>query len=142
MPQHQTMDSPSSPVQATDENGRQVAETFLRGLRTRDWALLRSIMTEDIVWTLPGRSRISGEARGIDAVLDRAQTIVGYGVTFNLNHLLVGQYGSALSLHNTAQRDGRILDEQLATVCRIRDGHIHAIDTYLSEVDMVNSFFA
>jgi ketosteroid isomerase-like protein len=55
------------------EDKREIAETFLLGLRTRDWDLLRKIMTSDIVWSLPGHSRISGEARGINAVIERAQ---------------------------------------------------------------------
>jgi uncharacterized protein len=124
-----------------NHNKRQVAETFLLGLRTRDWDLLRKIITPDIVWTLPGCSRISGEARGIEAVIERSQIIVSYGLTFGLNHVLLGKHGVALSLHNTAQRDGKILDEHLATVCRLREGRICSIDTYLSDPDMVNIFF-
>jgi len=58
------------------DDKRQIAETFLSGLCTRDWVLLRTIMTQDIVWTLPGLSRISGEARGIEAVIERSQIIV------------------------------------------------------------------
>src|SRR5580698_1054405 len=77
------------------DDKRQIAERFLSGLRTRDWVLLRTIVTQDVVWTLPGHSRISGEARGIDAVIEQAQTIVSYGVTFNLNHILEGQGGLA-----------------------------------------------
>ncbi|MEI9976762.1 MAG: nuclear transport factor 2 family protein [Ignavibacteriota bacterium] len=98
-------------------------------------------MTDDIVWTLPGTSRISGEARGLDAVIQRTQTIVSYGLTFTLLHVLMGQYGLALSLHNTAQRGDKVLDEHLATVCGLRDGKISAIDSYLSDVDMVDAFF-
>jgi ketosteroid isomerase-like protein len=123
------------------DDKRQIAETFLLGLRTRDWELLRKIMTNDIVWTLPGHSRISGQARGIEAVIERAQIIVSYGLTFNLKHILEGQGGLALSLHNTAERHGKILDEHLATVCRLREDRISSIDTYFSDVDMVNSFF-
>jgi ketosteroid isomerase-like protein len=123
------------------ENKREIAEAFLLGLRTRDWDLLRKIMTFDIVWSLPGHSRISGEARGIDAVIERAQIIVSYGLTFHVKHILEGQGGLALSLHNTAEREGRVLDEHLATVCKLREYRICSIDTYLSDVDMVNSFF-
>ena len=63
---------------------KQIAETFLLGLRTRDWTLLRKTMTDDIVWTLPGHSRISGEAHGVEAVIERSQIIVSYALTFNL----------------------------------------------------------
>ena len=37
---------------------------FLIALRSRDWDLLKAILTEDLVWTLPGSSLISGEAAG------------------------------------------------------------------------------
>jgi hypothetical protein len=45
----------------TDANKETIAQQFLAGLRSRDWNLLRSIMTEDIVWSLPGTSLISGK---------------------------------------------------------------------------------
>ena len=126
---------------ATDELKKTIAQQFLEALRSRDWGLLRSIMTDDIVWTLPGTSLISGEASGVDAVIGRAQRIVSYGLTFNLNHILIGQSGLALSLHNTARKGTQSLDEHLATVCTLRDGKICKIDTYLSDVEMVNTFF-
>jgi ketosteroid isomerase-like protein len=125
----------------TDADKKAIAQQFLAGLRSRDWSLLRSIMTEDIVWSLPGTSLISGEASGVDAVIARAQRIVSYGLTFTLEHILIGQHGIALSLHNTAKNRNEILDEHLATVCIFRDEKICGIDTYLSDVEMVNAFF-
>jgi uncharacterized protein len=125
----------------TDADKKAIAQQFLAGLRSRYWSLLRSIMTEDIVWSLPGTSLISGEASGVDAVIARAQRIVSYGLTFTLEHILIGQQGIALSLHNTAKNGNQILDEHLATVCIFRDEKICGIDTYLSDVEMVNAFF-
>jgi hypothetical protein len=37
-------------------------------------------MTPDVVWSLPGHSRISDEARGIEAVIERSQIIVSGGL--------------------------------------------------------------
>jgi uncharacterized protein len=119
----------------------EIANQFLAGLRTRDWELLKSIMASDVVWNLPGSSLISGEAQGVDEVIQRAQLIVGYGLTFTLKHILIGRHGVALSLNNTARRGDLILDEHLATVMTLRDGKISAIDTYLSDIDMLNAFF-
>jgi ketosteroid isomerase-like protein len=65
----------------------------------------------------------------------------GFGLTFALERILVSPDNFALSLHNTATRKGRILDEHLATVCFLRDGKIAAIETYLSDVDGMNAFF-
>jgi uncharacterized protein len=125
----------------TEKEKTEIAQKFLAGLRNRDWDLLKSIMADDIVWSLPGSSLISGEAHGVDAVIQRARLIVSYGLTFTLKHILLGQHGVALSSNNTAQRGDVILDQHLATVCRLRDGKIFTIDTYLSDVDMVNAFF-
>ena len=85
----------------TDVEKTEIAQQFLDGLRNRDWDLLKSIMTDDIVWSLPGRSLISGEARGAEAVIKRSQLIVSYGLTFSLKNILLGQHGVALSLNNT-----------------------------------------
>jgi ketosteroid isomerase-like protein len=107
----------------------------------RDWDLLKAILTEDLVWTLPGSSLISGEAKGASAVIQRAKTIVARGVNFEFKHILIGRQGAALSLHNAAQRGAVRLDEHLATVMTMRDGKIAAIDTYLSDIEMLNAFF-
>ncbi len=76
-----------------------------------------------------------------EAVIRRAQLIAASGASLELNHVLYGQYGVALSIHNQARRGELVLDEHLATVCSLRDGKIAAIDTYLSDVEMVNAFF-
>ena len=121
---------------------QEIGEKFLIALRSRDWEMMRTIMAFDVVWSLPGSSRISGEARGVDAVIARCQLITGYGLNFGLKHVLYGQFGFALSLNNTAQRGDLALDEHLATVCSLREEKISRIDTYLSDVPMANAFFA
>jgi ketosteroid isomerase-like protein len=125
----------------TDHEKTEIGQKFVAGLSTRNWPLLRSIMAEDVVWSLPGTSQISGEAVGTEAVVQRAQRIVSYGLTFNLKHLLLGQHGVALSLHNTARRDDAVLDLHLATVLILRDGKASTINTYMADVEMVNRFF-
>ena len=124
-----------------DSEKQKIAESFLACLRTRDWAGLESLLAESAVWSLPGQSVISGEAYGPAAIVHRAQTIVSYGINFELKHILIGQHGVALSLHNTARRKDAVLDEHLATVMTLRNGKIAAIDTYLSDLRALNTFF-
>lgn len=102
---------------------------------------MRSLLTDDSTWTMPGAGTISGTAVGGDAVTARAQQIVGYGLNFELQDVLIGQHGLALSLHNTATRDSLVLDERLATVCQLRAGKISGIDTYISDIEGFNAFF-
>ena len=123
-------------------NKQEIAEKFLNALRSRNWELMRAIMAPDIVWSLPGSSRISGEAHGVDAVIARCQIITSYGLNFGLKHVLYGQFGFALSLNNAAKCGGLVLDEHLATVCSLLEERISRIDTYLSDVPMADAFFA
>jgi len=125
----------------SDLEKKKLAETFLNSIATQNWDLLHSIITENISWTLPGTSLISGEVNGANAIITRAQQIVSYGASLELKHILYGQYNVALSVHNQAIRGELILDEHLTTVCTIRDGKISKIETYLSDIDGVNAFF-
>ncbi|MER6300734.1 nuclear transport factor 2 family protein [Kitasatospora sp. NPDC001539] len=114
---------------------------FHAALTAGDWAAIRSLLHDDATWTLPGDNTISGTAVGGDAVVERARKIASYGVSFELLHVLVSRDNMALSLHNTAQRPDAVLDEHLTTVCRLRDGRIAEIETYLSDVPGMNAFF-
>jgi hypothetical protein len=100
---------------STEKEKTEIAQKFFTGLRNRNWNF-KSIIADDIVWSLPGSSLISGETHGVDAVIERSQLIVSYGLTFTLKHILLGQHGVALSLNNTARRGDLVLDEHLATV--------------------------
>ena len=136
---------PSQPASAnqllTDLEKKKLAETFLHAVGTKNWDLLHSIITEDISWTLPGTSIISGEVHGANAIITRAHQIVSYGASLELKHILYGQYNVALFVHNQATRGELILDEHLATVCTIYNGKISKIETYLSDIDGANAFF-
>lgn len=126
----------------TEQVKHDIAAAFVNALSTKDWELLRGVLSPDVTWTLPGDNQISGTAHGARAVLDRAALIAGYGLKFELRHVLVSRDNMALSLHNTATRGDLVLDEYLATVCRITDGRISEIETYLSDVEGMNAFFA
>ena len=114
---------------------------FLTALKNRDWPLMQSLLTDDATWTLPGTSLLSGEATGADAVVNRAKQLRNFGVAVQLNHLLAGKKGVALSLHNTAMRGSLLLDEQVAIVCDVVNGKISKITTHLDDVEGINAFF-
>ena len=127
------MNSPSSKIE--------LARAFHAALLARDWGAIRAMMADDAEWTLPGDNAISGAAQGADAVVERARLIASYGLKFELLHILSSRSDVALGLHNTAERDGRRLDEHLTTVLRIQNGKIAAIETFLSDVEGMNAFF-
>ena len=120
---------------------KDLAENFVKALANRDAALLSSITTEDTVWRIPGTSLVSGEARGVDAILKRAETLHRLGVSITLEHVVYGLEDVGLQHRNTGKHDGKILDEHITTVCHLRGRKIHRLDTYLSDVNMVNEYF-
>ncbi|MFF9102912.1 nuclear transport factor 2 family protein [Streptomyces rubrogriseus] len=126
---------------SSNEVALALGRTFHQALVSADWSGIRALLHDDATWTLPGDNAISGTADGADAVVERAQQIASYGLDFKLLHLLVSRENLALSLHNTARREDVVLDEHLATVCRLRDGKIASIETYLSDVPGMNAFF-
>lgn len=124
-----------------DEEKRKIAEDYIQVVRTGSRELLEKVMTEDIVWSLPGASKMSGEAEGWDGLSARLKVFASYGVNMNLEHILFGLDEVAVLLHNTSSREGLILDEHLTTVLKLRGNKIHRLETYLSDVPMLNRFF-
>jgi ketosteroid isomerase-like protein len=125
----------------TEQEKKIMAETFIRGLGNRDGNLLRSIMTEDVVWSLPGESPMSGEALGVDAILRRANTLHGFNVKIEIEHVVYGLQDVALHLHNTGRYGGKVLDEHLTTVIHLDGGKIRRLDTFISDIPMLNEYF-
>jgi hypothetical protein len=98
-------------------------------------------MADDIVWSLPGSSLMSGEAHGVDAILKRSEILHVYGVNIEIERVVYGFRDVALHLHNTGKRDRMILDEYLTTVCHLGSEKILRLDTFISDVEMLNDFF-
>ncbi len=48
-----------------------IAQKLFDGMTGQDWDSVRSIVTDDIVWTMPGTSRISGRVVGKEALIER-----------------------------------------------------------------------
>jgi hypothetical protein len=84
---------------------------------------------------------MSGEAHGMEAVLKRAETLHRFGVKVEIEHVVYGFNDVALHLHNTGKHEDKILDEHLTNVYVLRGNKICRIDTFISDVDMLNAFF-
>ena len=119
----------------------EVTRKFSAAMAARDIDLLNAIMTNDVIWSLPGSSLMSGEAHGVEAILKRAEIMHRHGVNVQIEYVVFGLNDVAQHLHNTAQYVGRVLDEHISNVYRLRDTKICRIDTFVSDVDMLNAFF-
>jgi uncharacterized protein len=74
--------------------------------------------------------------------MNRANIFASYPLNIHIEYVVFGLEGVALLLHNTGQREGRVLDEHLTTVCQLDGSRIKRLDTYVSDIQMVNDYFA
>jgi uncharacterized protein len=125
----------------TEEEKRAIATSFIAGLRARDARMLEVIMTKDVVWSIPGASVGSGEAHGVKGIIERANQFAEYSVNIEILYVIYGYTGVALLLHNTGKHNGKTLDEHLTTVIQLDADRIKRLDTYISDVKMLNEYF-
>src|SRR5271154_4815773 len=126
----------------TEQDKKHLVTSFIEALRAGNADGFRSIITDDVLWTLPGTSLVSGVAKGVEGILKCASCIVEFGANVEIQHIVLGYEGVVLLLHNTGKRNGRILDEHLTTVLTLRNGKIARLDTYISDIEMVDAYFA
>jgi uncharacterized protein len=126
----------------TDEEKRLLALRFLTILGKPDIDVVRQVAVEDMIWTFPGSSPISGAALDIDAIIKRANAIAANKVRVEIIHTVYGLEGVSIILHNTGKKNDKVLDEYVAAVFTFRGQKIARLDTHLSDIPMAEAFFA
>lgn len=118
-----------------------VGRRFLSALGGKDWDAMRRLVAPHATWTFPGEARISGTARGIDAIIAKATAITSGGVHIEVEHVLAGTTGGAFVLHNTAADGSGALDQYLVSTLNVSGGQVDRIETFLSEPSKIASYF-
>ncbi|GAC1341307.1 MAG: nuclear transport factor 2 family protein [Candidatus Dormibacteria bacterium] len=136
------------PGTATDTaaaNGAALRKGY-EAFQTGNLDLLRDeLFDKDIVWHSPGRNPLSGEYRGVDAVLGL------FGKQFELTngtfkvelHDVLASDDHAVAMGTlSADRNGASLTEQYVHVCHFRDGKL--TEAWILDFDpyKVDEFFA
>jgi uncharacterized protein len=113
----------------------------LGAVARKDWDRVAALLAPDVAWTLPGNSSVSGVATGPEAVLGRIRAIADANLTSEPQHVHIGSDSIVATIHNTATHPVD-LDEWLAMVFTTRDGLIATIATHLSDIPMLERFYA
>jgi uncharacterized protein len=101
-----------------------------QAFQTGDIDTLRTLYDPDIMWHMPGNNLVSGEHKGLDAVLKLFGSFMDLtGGTLRVDlHDVLANDSHAVGLHTaTAERGGRQLHGDVALVIHIRDGRISEI---------------
>lgn len=123
---------------------------FISAVSTCNFDQLAAVLSPDAVWIIPGDSLVSGPARGVMGIWHRCQMIRSYNVRLDFRHMLYSPYSNLVAavLRNTGIRQvgyqGRGImkfDEDVTQVYHIRNGKIHLIVNFISDLDNLNTYF-
>ena len=116
-------------------------DAFAKG----DVDTLRQLFDQDAIWHVPGRSPISGDHRGLDAILGfLARTMELTGGTFRAEvHDVVANDEHAVALYVTrGEREGRTLESRDVLVSHIRNGKLAEAWLLSADLYAVDEFFS
>jgi hypothetical protein len=84
-----------------DTDQFRLAKAFLSQLRKPNPQQLPTLVTDDVLWTFPGKASISGEAVGVEGVMARAKVIAAHPVEVEIVRAVYSFSGLAVLLHHT-----------------------------------------
>ena len=116
-------------------------DAFAKG----DVDTLRQLFDQDAVWHVPGRSPLSGDHRGMDAILGfLARTMELTGGTFRAEvHDVVADDEHAVAIYVTrGEREGRTLESRDVLVSHIRSGKLAEAWLLSADLYAVDEFFS
>jgi ketosteroid isomerase-like protein len=118
------------------------ANALKSALATQDKTMMAKLVHPDFVWALPGENAVSGETIGVEAMFDRFARLSEFGVNIEIQQVMVSPRGVAMTLHNTGSHNGAVLEEYLVSAVALRDDKAHRIDTYVSDILMMDAHFS
>jgi len=116
-------------------------DAFSRG----DVETLSGLMTGDVTHHVPGNHSLSGDYKGVDAVMEYYGQLgreTAGTMRVELQHLFVDGRGHVMSVHRfTAERAGRKLDALGGIVFRIVGDKITDLDECEEDQDLSDAFW-
>ncbi len=123
-----------------EELVRRGYDAFSKG----DMQTLREVFHPDLVWHSPGRNQLSGDHRGVDAVLGFfGRTMELTGGTFRVAvHDVVANDEHVVGLNSVAaERGGRTLRDTNTLVFHVRDGKATEVWQFWADQYAADEFF-
>ena len=111
-----------------------------------DMKTLSEMIAMDATHHVPGSNSLSGDYKGIDAILGYYQqlgTETQGSFRVELQHLFADGRGHVMSVHHgTAQRGGKSLDAMGGIMFQVVGDKITDLDECVEDLDVANDFWA
>ncbi|MCX5122120.1 hypothetical protein OG992_33740 [Micromonospora sp. NBC_00362] len=125
----------------SDTEKHEIAYQFEDSLKLGNRDMLQAIVADDVIMTMPGNSRVSGEWRGIDGLTELMNLLRQSGMRAEIEAITYGLNSVALRLHNTGIRGDRHLDQLVVVALFLRGRRIIRVDSHMSDLENFNAFF-
>jgi uncharacterized protein len=121
---------------------RELITKYLAAAKAGDWDTAYGYFADDIVFRIPGRSRLAGERRGKEAAVEYIQTIRDHyregAIELELIDMLASDERVALLIRERFLGDETI-EIRRANVYRVRDDAIVEITIFEGDQDKVDA---
>ena len=117
----------------------------IEAFNRNDIAAIGSYVHSDLVYRIPGRSRVAGEFRGIDGFVEamtRLRDESAGTIALTPSVVLADDHNVVARATVTAQRRGRNLSTENCYAFRFVDGKVVEAQVFLSDPDHVEEFWA
>lgn len=134
--------SSAAPDEPTTQQQRAIVAAFASAIVHDDHAGIAEHATDDIAWTIPGSSVVSGRATGIGDITRLADTFAQYGLHISPQGFAFGRDTVAVTLHDTGEHNGKRLDQDVVNVLTIRGDKICEVTAHLTDIDSFDAYFS
>ncbi len=111
------------------------------GLGAGDLQAVRAVVSEDIVWHVPGDSKISGDAVGIEAWAAKLQSLFASGLNAELlNVMAEGDQVITVQRNSASASDGE-LDILVLNLFTLADGKLSRMQTFPGDQYALDAFW-
>ncbi|MCU1680659.1 MAG: hypothetical protein JWQ81_1398 [Amycolatopsis sp.] len=126
----------------TDPERQAIVSRFATAFTHDDHAGIAANSAANITWTIPGTSAVSGERRGVNAVIHLADVLAQYELHISVQAFTFGTDTVAVELRDSGSHNGKTLDQDVVNVLTIRDGKIASADGNLANVNSFDAYFS
>ncbi len=123
------------------ETNLEAVRQAFEGIGSGDWDAVRAVVSEDVVWHLPGDSKISGDAVGIEAWAAKLQRLFASGLNVELlNVMAEGDQVITVQRNSASASDGE-LDILVLNLFTLADGKLSRMQTFPGDQYALDAFW-
>jgi ketosteroid isomerase-like protein len=109
----------------------------------QDWDTVAPLLHDDFTWTIPGHSRIAGDAVGAEAFGAKLGELLGAGLDVQvIETMAAGDHVVTVQRNSAAAVDGGPgLDITAINLFTVRDGRLARMQSFVSDQDALDRYW-